>query len=168
MDIQQLNQDFGIEGSVNFVEEHPGFPIIEIKNQFATAAISVYAAHVISYQPVGSDTDLIYLSEDVVYKAGTAIRGGVPICWPWFGPHPTDSSKPSHGVARKTLWQVSSTETTTAGETRVILKLTDSPDSREKWDYSFELAIAVTVGETLKLDLVTRNTGSKTHHAGTG
>ena len=89
------------------------------------------------------------------------MRGGVPICWPWFGPHPTDSSKPSHGVARKTFWQVSSTETTTTGETRVILKLTDSPESLEKWDYSFELAIAVTVGKTLKLDLVTRNTGSE-------
>ncbi|AFY37961.1 Aldose 1-epimerase [[Leptolyngbya] sp. PCC 7376] len=161
MDIQQLNQDFGIDGSVRFTEERAGFPIIEIKNNFATAAISIYAAHVISYQPVNTDEDLIYLSEDVIYKIGTALRGGIPICWPWFGPHPTDGSKPSHGVARKTFWQVSSTETTTTGATRVILKLTDSQESRALWDYRFELAIAVTVGETLNIELITRNTGDK-------
>lgn len=160
MDIQQLNQQFGIEGSVSFTEERAGFPIIEITNEFATAAISVYAAHVISYKPVGAE-DLMYLSEDVVYKVGTGVRGGVPICWPWFGPHPTDSSKPSHGVARKTFWEVASTETTPEGATRVVLKLTDSPESREKWDYSFELAIAVTIGKTLNLELITRNTGDK-------
>ncbi len=161
MDIQQLNQDFGIDSSVVFTEELAGFPLIEIQNDFAVAAISLYAAHVISYQPKDADTDLMYLSEDVVYKVGKGVRGGVPICWPWFGPHPTDTSKPSHGVARTNFWQVASTETTTTGATRVILKLTDSTSTRALWDYSFELTIAITIGKTLNIELITRNTGDK-------
>ncbi|OKH18872.1 D-hexose-6-phosphate mutarotase [[Limnothrix rosea] IAM M-220] len=161
MDITQLNQDFGIDGSVVFTEELVGFPLIKIKNDFAVAAVSMYGGHVISYQPVGADHDLMYLSGDVVYKVGKGVRGGVPICWPWFGPHPTDSSQPSHGVARTSFWQVESTETTTTGATRIILKLTDSPETHELWDYSFELRIAVTVGKTLNLELITRNTGDQ-------
>ena len=115
----------------------------------------------VSFQPASSANDLMYLSGDVLYKVGKGIRGGVPICWPWFGPHPTDSSKPSHGVARTSFWQVATTETTTSGATRVILKLVDTPDTRKLWDYSFELAIAITVGKTLELELITRNTGEQ-------
>jgi glucose-6-phosphate 1-epimerase len=161
MDISQLNQDFGIPGSLSFSEKVSGFPLIEITNDCATALISLYGGHVMAFKPVGAAQDLLYFSDSAVFKMGKALRGGIPICWPWFGGHPTETSKPSHGVARNMMWQVSSTETTTTGATRVILTLTDTPDTRQVWDYGFELAIAITVGTTLDLELITRNTGEK-------
>ncbi|MGB2925733.1 MAG: D-hexose-6-phosphate mutarotase [Limnothrix sp.] len=161
MDIQQLNQDYGIADSLTFTEQESGFPLIEITNGQAQAVISVYAGHVLSYRPVDAATDVIFVSDLVAFKAGKAIRGGVPICWPWFGPDPDGQGRPNHGFVRDRLWQVISTETTTTGETRVILGLNDTPETRKIWDYAFELAIAITVGKTLTIELITRNTGDK-------
>lgn len=161
MDISQLEQDFGIPGSLSFSEKVSGFPLIEVVNDCATALISVYGGHVMAFKPHGVPQDLLYFSDSAVFQMGKALRGGIPICSPWFGNHPTDGTKPSHGFARNSVWQVSSTETTIAGATRVILTLTDTPGIRQVWDYGFELAIAITVGSTLDLELITRNTGNK-------
>ncbi|NJN72133.1 MAG: D-hexose-6-phosphate mutarotase [Limnothrix sp. RL_2_0] len=162
MDLQRLNQDYGIAGSLKFVERESGFPLIEITNSQGSGLISIYAGHVLSYRPAGATEDVIFLSSDVVFKEGKAIRGGVPICWPWFGPDPEGLGRTNHGFVRDRLWSVISTETTTSGATRVILGLKDTAETRQIWDYSFELAIAITVGSSLTLELITRNTGDKT------
>ena len=86
MDIEQLNTDFAIEGQLKFVKGHGGLPFIEIKNKSATALISIYAAQVLSYQPIDATEYLLFLSDQSCYEPGKAIRGSIPICWPWFGP----------------------------------------------------------------------------------
>lgn len=76
----------------------------------AKAVISSYGAHLLSYQPKAG-TEVIYLSPEAVWQDNTPIRGGVPVCWPWFGPaaaelNPAQQKLPNHGVVRTELWQL--------------------------------------------------------------
>ncbi len=161
MNIEQLNADYGIADQVKFVEETGGFPLIEVSNEYAQAKISVYAGHILSFKPVEQAKDAIFLSSKVNYQLGKAIRGGTPICWPWFGPDPEAKARPNHGFVRNRIWQVRDVFSTPVGETKITLGLVDTPETREIWDYSFDLAIAITVGRVLTVELITRNTGDK-------
>lgn len=131
--------------------------MIKIKNRFATAEISLYGGQVLSFQPSNAQADLLFLSDRSHYQPGKAIRGGIPICWPWFGADPDGLGRANHGFARDRLWTVRHTETLANGATRVILSLQDDEETRKIWDYAFELAIAVTVSESLDLELTSHN-----------
>lgn len=112
------------------------------------------------YVPAGSEP-LLFLSALSRYEANKAIRGGVPVSWPWFADHPTDASKPAHGFARITEWTVKKTRLVSDGETRITLGLADSEATRELWDYSFELELNISIGSALDLVLTMKNTGDK-------
>jgi glucose-6-phosphate 1-epimerase len=161
MNIEQLNAKFGIAKQIEIIEGNGGLPFISITNSSAKALISIYAGQVLSFQPAGESDDLMFLSDKAYYQEGKAIKGGVPICWPWFGPDPDASGRPAHGFVRNRLWNVLTTEITQTGETKVVLGLVDTEETRAIWPYSFELAIAISVGKTLTLELITRNTDVK-------
>ncbi|ANV86401.1 D-hexose-6-phosphate mutarotase [Picosynechococcus sp. PCC 7117] len=156
MHLDQLNQQYGLP-ELSFGDRQRGFPVIKIKNRFATAEISLYGGQVLSFQPSNTQADLLFLSDRSHYRPGKAIRGGIPICWPWFGADPDGLGRANHGFARDRLWTVRHTETLANGATRVILSLQDDEETHKIWDYAFELAIAVTVGETLDLELTSHN-----------
>lgn len=160
MNIEQLNADYGIADKVKFVEGSGGFPLIEINNEHARATISVYAGQVLSFQPV-TQSEVMFLSSQAYRQAGKAIKGGAPICWPWFGPDPEDKGRPNHGFVRNRLWQMRDVVSTQDGATQVIMGLVDTAETRKIWDYSFDLAIAITVGSVLTIELITRNTGEQ-------
>ncbi len=157
--IKQLNSDFAIQNQLSFVEGEGGFPFIEIDNGKATALISIYAGQVLSFRPANEPEDLLFLSGKAYYKKGKAIKGGVPICWPWFGPDPEEKGRPGHGFVRNRLWSVVSTATTPEGETKVVLGLKDSDETQEIWPQAFQLSLEITVGDDLTLGLVTHNVG---------
>ncbi len=88
-----------------------GLPCIKLQYGAASAVISLYGAQVLSYQPAEGDEKL-WLSPKAQWHNNTPIRGGVPVCWPWFGPasavfNPHRSALPSHGLVRNRLWQLS-------------------------------------------------------------
>lgn len=155
-----LNQDYAIAGQLQFIEPHQGLPWIAVDNDYATAVISVYGGQVLSYQPKTEPQDLLFLSDRAIYALGKAIRGGIPICWPWFGADPDGLGRSSHGFARDRHWFVHRTERTPTGATKIILGLTATPTTKNIWAHDFSLAIAITVGQTLDLTLTTRNTGT--------
>jgi glucose-6-phosphate 1-epimerase len=161
MNIQQLNADYGIANKVSFVVGQGDFPLIKISNEYAEATISIYAGQVLSFKPVGQTEDLMFLSSQAYYQTGKAMKGGTPICWPWFGSDPEGKGRASHGFVRDRLWQVRDVVSTQDGATQVTMGLTDSPETRAIWDYSFDFAIVITVGQFLTIKLVTRNTGSE-------
>ncbi|MDO8436726.1 MAG: D-hexose-6-phosphate mutarotase [Nitrosomonadaceae bacterium] len=161
MKIEQLNTDYAIAGQLRFIEGKGGFPFIEISNTKASALISVYAGQVLSFRPAGEANDLMFLSEKAYYQPGKAIKGGVPICWPWFGADPQGLGRPAHGFVRNRLWNVVATGTTADGGTKVTLGLIDTPETRAIWPQSFTLALEITVGSSLNLELVTCNTGTQ-------
>jgi glucose-6-phosphate 1-epimerase len=161
MNLEQLNADYGIADKVKFVEGQGNFPLIKISNEYAEATISVYAGQVLSFKPVGQTEDMMFVSSQAYYQTGKAIKGGTPICWPWFGPDPENQGRASHGFVRDRLWQVRDVVSTQNGATQVTMGLVDLPETRAIWNYSFDLSIVITVGQTLTINLVTRNTGSE-------
>jgi glucose-6-phosphate 1-epimerase len=161
MNIEQLNADFGISGQLRFVAGKAELPFVEIQNGKASAVISTYAGQVLSYKPSGAAEDLLFLSDKAYYQQGKAIKGGVPICWPWFGADPEGLGRPAHGFVRNRQWSVLGSETTATGETKLVLGLQDTPETREIWPQAFELRLEITVGDSLGLALVTRNQGDQ-------
>ncbi|MFC0225806.1 D-hexose-6-phosphate mutarotase [Serratia aquatilis] len=122
-------------------------PIIVVSHPKVRAAITLQGAHLVAWQPSG-DNPVIWLSSNTPFKKGVAIRGGVPICWPWFGP----VSNPSHGFARNQPWQL-----TAHGEddNGVILTFTlkDNEQTRELWPHDFTLIARFRLGEECEIEL---------------
>lgn len=94
-------------GQVHQVELSKNISILEIKHTNTTAKISLYGGQVLSWQPTG-EKEVFWLSQTSNFAQGKAIRGGIPLCWPWFGAHPDDieSKMDNHGFARTQQWQV--------------------------------------------------------------
>jgi len=161
MSLEQLNRDFGISGQLDFVEGEGDLPFIAIDNGVASALISVYGGQVLSYQPSGASDDVMFLSDQAYFVEGKAIKGGVPICWPWFGADPEDKGRAAHGFARNRMWKVIETEGNDEGLTNVVLGFSDSDETRAIWPHAFDFHLEITVGASLSLALVTHNTGDQ-------
>lgn len=161
MDLKQLNNDYGVADQLQFVTGEGGLPYIVIRNQSASALISLHGGQILSYKPVDEEADLLFLSEKSNYSDGKAIRGGIPVCWPWFGPDPKGLQRPNHGFVRNHLWTVSNT-TITDTETKVSLQFFENYKKEKTWKQPFALTLEITVGKSLSLKLITRNTGGKT------
>ena len=161
MTIDQLNNEYAIPGQLEFIKGKGGFPLIKIDNGKARALISVYAGQVLSFQPANQAHDLLFLSDAAYYQEGKAIKGGIPVCWPWFGPDPEDRGRAAHGFVRNRPWTVRATETLADGDTRITLGLVDSTETRGIWPAAFNLSLKVTVGNGLRVELLTRNTGDQ-------
>ena len=157
VDITTLNANFAITRQVAF-ETGPGdLPIIIIRNGAAEATVALQGAHVLSFQPQ-SQQQVLWVSQQARFESGKAIRGGIPLVFPWFGSHPTDPSKPQHGFARTMLWEILGTSAGAAGTTQVRLGLRDNLQTHELWPQAFELEYVIAVGSTLEAELIVRNT----------
>ncbi len=133
-----------------------GLVFAEIANDYADARVFLYGGHLTHYQPRG-EQPVIWLSSESHFENGKSIRGGIPVCWPWFGDAPADPGKPAHGFARTCLWQVDKTGEKN-GCTFIRLFLVDDEKTRSLWPYSFRLELTVTVGKSLVMTLKAYNT----------
>lgn len=147
------------ESQVDFTEEN-GLPCIEIDNKFASATIYLHGAHVASFTPKGEE-DLLWMSECSYFEDKKPIRGGIPVCWPWFGSHPSDDDKPSHGFARLARWDVHEVEPLSDGRTKIVLELNSDEESLSMWNYNFNLQSTIIIGSTLEVELKTTNCDNK-------
>ncbi len=143
--------------SIQRTELSPGYPVLEIDHPSARARVALHGAHLMEWQPAGQDP-VLYLSPRAVYREGKAIRGGVPLCWPWFGPNAADPSLPSHGFARDRFWDPVSAEEH-AGAVRLKFALTDTEATRRLWPHPFRLEMEMHIGKELHLSLHMMNTG---------
>lgn len=160
INIAQLNTEFGQLGRLTFGVGQGDLPLLEITHPQATALISLYAGQVLSFRPTSAPEDVIFVSDKAYYQSGKAIRGGIPICWPWFGPDPEGLGRGAHGFVRNRMWQMMRSQTTVEGETKVTLGLADTPETRAIWPHAFELNLVVTVGANLTVELITQNPGN--------
>lgn len=161
MNIEQLNKNYRIAEQVVFSEGEGGLPFIHVNNNKASALISIYAGQVLGYQPKNTQDDLLFLSQRAYYQEGKAIKGGVPICWPWFGPDPEGQGRPAHGFMRNHMWDVIEVSATLEGNTCITLGTTDTEETQSIWPRAFDLRLEITIGDTLNLELITRNSGSQ-------
>ena len=95
--------------TVTLEELVPGYPVLRVAHPTCTARVALHGAHVMSWCPSGQE-EVLYLSPDAVYRQAKAIRGGIPLCWPWFNAHPSDPDLPSHGLVRNQFWKLESTD----------------------------------------------------------
>lgn len=135
-----------------------GLLFARIENDLATATICLQGAQLTHWQPRSQSEPVTFLSARAQYTQGKPIRGGIPICWPWFGPHATDRSLPQHGFARNLLWEARAPVRMENGATQLSLLLFDNAKTRELWPHRFSLEYRITVGDVLDIELTTTNT----------
>ena len=117
-----------------------------------------HGAHILSFTPVGHD-DLLWLSSLASFDPSTAVRGGIPICWPWFGDDKPEETLPKHGFARTAEWILERVEIAGTNEVEVAMSLSPSDWTRSMWPYEFKLDYTIVVGRTLRATLTTTNKG---------
>ena len=161
MTIEQLNAKYKLNGQLEFIAGKGGLPMIQVKTAKAKALISLHAGQVLSYQPAGEADDVMFLSEKAYYQDGKAIKGGAPVCWPWFGADPEGKGRPGHGFVRNRGWNMVATETLANGDIKVTVGLDDTPETQAIWPHAFSLWQEIVIGDTLNLSLITRNTGKE-------
>lgn len=161
MDIDRLNAEHGIPGSLRFTRGRGDLDMIEITTAQARALISPYGGQILSFQPSGAEHDLLFVSERAYFALGKSIKGGIPICWPWFGVDPEAKGRPAHGFVRAWPWRLVATEMAADGTVEVRLGLADDAATRVLWPHRFELGVRISVGHRLSVALVTRNTGDR-------
>jgi len=154
--LNTLNTSFAITNALRFSEAVPGLPVADIRTPLASASVALQGGHVLTWQPAGQ-SPVLWVSKAAVFAPEQPVRGGVPVCWPWFGAVP---GKATHGFVRTRMWQVRGTELDATGQVVLRLGLSDDASTRALWDHAFDLEMVVTVGSTLTMALTTRNTGS--------
>ncbi|HOT13707.1 MAG TPA: D-hexose-6-phosphate mutarotase [Bacteroidales bacterium] len=158
--VQSLNNKFAPRGNIFFKSGKGGHVYAKIDNRFAACEVSLYGAQVLSFEPHG-EPDIIWLSKKSHYDKGKAIRGGIPVCFPWFGPHAEEKTYPQHGFARLIDWQVENVNNNPDGTTYIALYLCQNDFTKTYWPYDFEARVIITVGEQLKVELKVTNTGTE-------
>lgn len=151
-----LNSRFGQPG-LTFVQGAGDLTFAEIDNAGGVATLCLQGAHVVSWRPKHQAEPVVWVSEMAKYGPGKSIRGGVPVCWPWFGPHATEKAFPGHGFARTVPWQVIGSDTLAGGETQVRLVLMQNDQTRAQFAKACRAELVVSVGATLRVELVTHN-----------
>lgn len=122
--------------------------------------VALQGAHVFDWRPAGSAHPVLFLSPRSLFRRGKAIRGGVPVCFPWFGPKAGDPAAPQHGFARTSAWQLVAAEATGEGTARVALDFSDDATTRTAWPHAFAARLEIHAGARLALALTVRNTGA--------
>jgi len=153
-----LNQRFEIPGIVKIVEERAGFPAVRVQTPDVAGEVQLYGAHVTSWKPAGEE-EVLFLSEKAKWQSGTAIRGGVPVCFPWFSERTEGPKSPAHGLVRTKPWKL---EGITHADSNVTVALSTSAEegTRKYWQGDFHLLFCATFGEQLRMELIVTNHGS--------
>ena len=155
--IPELDHRFELPGTAQVVEGNGGLSKVRITCPEAVGEMYLHGAHVTSWKPVGGE-EVLFLSSQSRWEHGHAIRGGVPICFPWFGGKTDDPKAPAHGFVRTNAWHLESIAQ--VGDAVTVTMFTESNDGTKRWwPAEFRLVHRATFGSELSLELVVTNTG---------
>ena len=157
VDLTELDRRFGIPEIARVCEGNGGLARVDITTPLAHGEMYLHGAHVTSWRPAGSE-EVLFLSTKSGWEEGHAIRGGIPICFPWFRGKPDDPHAPAHGFVRTRSWQLYSIAENNAG-VAVTMFLESDEQTRRWWPGDFRVVHRVTFGLELKLELICINTG---------
>ena len=153
---EALQQRFGIPDVVRFEDGPNGLVRVRIAAPAAEAEIYLHGGHVTHYQPQGS-RPVLFVSARSRYDAKSAIRGGVPVIFPWFGAKGDDPAAPQHGFVRAAAWDMESVERMAPDAVTLVLRLDASEATRAVWPHRFVLRHRIGVGAALDLSLEVDN-----------
>jgi len=167
MDLQTLSDNFAIPGVLAFSQNEQGLLRANITTPACTAELYLQGAHLTQWQPAGQQP-VLFLSERSFFTPGKAIRGGIPIIFPWFGartatPDNPRTDGPSHGFARTAEWTLAFAALA-GDDLHLTLTLGPSDASRSLGYDQFALVYEITLGAELHLQLTVNNQGSKPLH----
>jgi glucose-6-phosphate 1-epimerase len=154
--IDQLQARFGRSGRVRFEPGAGGLARAVVTASESEAHVYLHGAHVTHWQPRG-ETPVLFLSARSAFAAGKAIRGGVPLIFPWFGARAGDPTAPAHGFARAAAWTLDEVDTPDDGSVMLTLRLDASDATRAVWPHGFAVRYRVAVGPALALTLEVEN-----------
>lgn len=134
-------------------------PILEVDHNGHRARVSLFGGHIFAWQPVGHDP-VLWVSPGTKFDRQRSIRGGTPVCWPWFAVHPRHSDWPMHGFVRNTDWHLERAE-----QRDGAIALTLAPPVNERcatyFPHPMRPTLDLIVGETLEIRLTQENTGNE-------
>ena len=142
--IADLQARFGVPGVLRIDEGRGSLPRVSVTSNLATAEIYLHGAHLTQWQPRGAKP-VLFMSEKSWFEPGKPIRGGVPVCFPWFGPKP---DSPAHGFARISSWDLVSCAVQPDGAVRAAFQLGSDEST---------IGLTFTIGGTLEMDLEVRS-----------
>ena len=168
--MQQLYSQFGQIPGIS-IELHKELVAVQVENQQASATVFLQGAQLSHYQKQ-AEPPIIWCSPLCDYQHGQPLRGGIPLCWPWFGelaqnPEPvrhqigaraiTEEPVAAHGFVRNRLWELRTIDQLDPGHTRLTLQLRLADGEEPLWPHACELQLIIDIGATLQLQLQIRN-----------
>jgi len=129
---------------------------LDIQNKHATARVSLFGGQVLSYIPHRDGREKLYVSRSALFDGSKPIRGGIPLCWPWFAKHPGDADCPFHGFVRNRQWHLVEEDHADVATTLLLHAVDTTSDC---FAGTAELFLKILVSDHLTLELITKNTG---------
>jgi len=143
-------------------ERGPGdLPFLAVTTESCRARLTAYGAHLCEWTPAAHAPPVLFVSPRSAFAPGTAIRGGVPVCFPWFANHPTDPGKPSHGFARTRPWDVVRVTRDEGAGLVAELRLASDDRTRALWDAEFDARLTIALGSSLAMTFEVVNLGDR-------
>lgn len=136
-----------------------GLPLIALETSKCKALIALQGAHLLRFCATDGKP-LLWLSPNCDFSPGVALRGGIPICLPWFGPNPLDAHKPKHGFARNRDWELSDAALLADGSAQLFFRFAST--ANELFDFNFNAMLVMTLGANIKLELSVSNSDKST------
>jgi glucose-6-phosphate 1-epimerase len=127
-----------------------GLEVLDLATPASTCSVALHGAQVLSFTPRG-ERDWLWVSEKARWDVGTALRGGIPICFPWFGPHPTKRGFPAHGFARTRVWRLVAVDEVGGARVRAVFELRGDDTTSALFPHAFTARTTVIAGEDLEL-----------------
>jgi glucose-6-phosphate 1-epimerase len=136
-----------------------GLEVLDLATPTSTCSVALHGAQVLSFTP-RAERDWLWVSEKARWGVGTALRGGIPICFPWFGPHPTEGSFPAHGFARTSIWRLLAVDEVAGSRVRAVFELGAGDASAAFFPHVFTARTTIIAGDDLEVSFDVVNGGS--------
>lgn len=159
--LKKISAEFADENLI-FFEGKGKLICARMQNKYGEATVNLHGAHLISYIPSNQKYDIFFMSDSAKFAENKAIRGGIPVCWPWFGVNTRNSDLPSHGFARVADWEIESV--ITSDDTLIDIVFAFKPNEKmlKMFDNSkIESKLRVKLSDKLSLSLSTINKSGK-------
>ncbi len=151
-----VDHQFDIPNALRFEDSPSGLVRAVISTPTAEADLYLQGAHVTHWTPRGQ-RPVLFVSPKSLFAPGKAIRGGVPVIFPWFGSRSDGRPGPAHGFSRTLEWAIERTKLLNDGSVEITLALSPNETTRSFGYATFHLRFRITIGPQLQMELETRN-----------
>lgn len=157
---EELNEKFGIDGAAVFEQGQGGLTRLALQTPRGRAAVYLHGAHVAEFTPAEHEP-VLWMSDHSEFAPGKPIRGGIPVCFPWFGAHPSDPSLPNHGIVRLHEWRVERVWKLDSGAVAARFAFESDGETQQVWPHDFFLQLTMSVADRLGVRLEVYNSGAE-------